>query len=455
MSLRALAAFLPAWVIGTALVVLLWPRGRERSWLLACVLGGGLGLGATSLVFFAWGILGGEDTRVYFGLEGVMALGLAGAAGFRLHQQRIRLEPGSRGPWIVSLAVALGLAVLLAVHYRYALVWPQGSYDGVVIWNMRARFLYLSEGDWGPAFSPLLNWKIHPDYPLLLPMTVARLWSAAGSLNPPISIYAALVFGMGLMALLYAVLTWRLSGGSGALGLLLLAAAAQFKLSLAGQTADLPLAFFFLAACILVDHGIKEERGGFLALGGLAAGLAAWTKNEGQLFVLVCLGVMAVALRRKPRLVAAWFSGALPALAAVMFFKLHLAPVTDLFQGQSAANYLERLLDGERYVLIAREAGRAWLFSSAPLVLLAGLWLVAREPERWPVLTPAAALWGLTWLGYIGIYLITPHDLAWHLSTSVDRLALQWLPVALYLALSSLPPAEQIVVRGLRSAEPR
>jgi hypothetical protein len=41
----------------------------------------------------------------------------------------------------------------------------------------------------------------------------------------------------------------------------------------------------------------------------------------------------------------------------------------------------------------------------------------------------------LIFLGYLVIYVITPYDLNWHLSTSLDRLILQIFPAVVYLVI--------------------
>ena len=61
------------------------------------------------------------------------------------------------------------------------------------------------------------------------------------------------------------------------------------------QYADVPLAFFILSAVLLLvlyDASERPQRG-LLVLSGLAAGLAAWTKNEGLLLLLVLPAALA------------------------------------------------------------------------------------------------------------------------------------------------------------------
>ena len=47
-------------------------------------------------------------------------------------------------------------------------------------------------------------------------------------------------------------------------------------------------------------------------------------------------------------------------------------------------------------------------------------------------------------LGYYAIYLITPYDLTWHLSYSIERIALQIFPLVAFLILSASRSPESV-----------
>lgn len=73
----------------------------------------------------------------------------------------------------------------------------------------------------------------------------------------------------------------------------------------------------------------------------MTAALAAWTKNEGMLFLVVLLSIRALMLYRRSGLKAALHSlsvmamGMLPVLILLVYFKVHIAPDNDLVSGQS------------------------------------------------------------------------------------------------------------------------
>src|SRR5262249_37244153 len=91
-----------------------------------------------------------------------------------------------------------------------------------------------------------------------------------------------------------------------------------------------------------------------LVLAGLSSGFAAWTKNEGLLFVIVVLVTYLVAKARRERWraytrdVLKLSYGLVPVLTLVLGFKLLLAPPSYL-QGKGA---IQRVTSIDRYARI-------------------------------------------------------------------------------------------------------
>ncbi|MCU0581770.1 MAG: phospholipid carrier-dependent glycosyltransferase, partial [Syntrophales bacterium] len=226
------------------------------------------------------------------------------------------------------------------------------------------------------------------------------------------------------------------------------------------QFADIPLAFFFLATLVLffLHDRFCDRQERSLMLVGLAAALAAWTKNEGLLFLFIVLlarftWVVRTIGRRRALRQTLWFvAGALPVLIVTVFFKLHLAPSSDIFSGQGLHQLLDRLTDGSRYgQILTAYVQTALTFTqgivdirqgfrfnpSVASVVLLGLYLVLMgirtQGQDRPALLTAVTTLILMLAGYFGVYLITPHDLRWHLLTSLNRLFIQLWPAAIFL----------------------
>ena len=100
-----------------------------------------------------------------------------------------------------AIAVFLPLAILAATTFAaLSAVLAHGSWDAWAIWNARARFLFLGVLDvWRDAFSPAIQWS-QPDYPLLLPLSIARLWTFIGDDTVVVPIAIAACFGAGIVA---------------------------------------------------------------------------------------------------------------------------------------------------------------------------------------------------------------------------------------------------------------
>jgi hypothetical protein len=232
---------------------------------------------------------------------------------------------------------------------------PDGEFDARSIWNVRARFLYRGGVEWRDAFAPSL---VHADYPLLLPLSVNRLWHYAGTETPLAHQLVGWLFPLATLGLLVGTLAVLRGPGQACLGGLTLLAMPLFVEIGALQYADVPLGFAMLATVSCLVLAARERAPGtrlrLLALAGLAAGCAAWTKNEGMAFALgAALAIAVLPLwgwtgpsaepRERFRDVLAFAAGLAPCFLCLLVLKLKLAPANDLFQDQQATDQLKRL----------------------------------------------------------------------------------------------------------------
>jgi hypothetical protein len=192
-----------------------------------------------------------------------------------------------------------------------------------------------------------------------------------------------------------------------------------------------------------------------LVLAGLTAGCAAWTKNEGQLFVaaVVAARLAAVVPRQGwkvfARQMVLFGLGLLPVALTLLYFKTHHAAPGDLVSGQDRGAILDRLVDLSRYRLIGRYVAdiippKAGL----PLVVLCLYFFFAgmadRRQARVSVL-PVILVVVLMPAGYLAVFVIMSQDLDLYLSTTVDRLLLQlWPLVLLSFFLCAATPEEAL-----------
>ena len=415
-----------------------------------------LGIGVTSMLYFGWLVVVGYTSRWYFVAETALgALLLAGA--WRRRQQiapLLREHPQPDRAWWLVIGGAGCITLLALGMIGYTLqVNPHGAYDAWAIWNAHARFLFRGGAAWTQVFAPFGG--SHADYPYLVPATVARLWTAAGSevlLAPALLAMLGVTVTTGLLVggvMLVADTTRAL------LATAALLSASHYVYAGSSLLADVPVSMFFLATlvCLALGSEWPSEAMGWFAVAGLCAGMATWTKNEGWLFIgvvgLVWSGVTWRDERRSAlrRTILPFVLGAAPLVVYGIIFKRTLAPPSDLTTGLSISGIATKLTDPSRYTMIASVYGTKALTYGRGIIpvlfiytVLMGIYWPA-EQRRIRIVTMLTTL-GMV-AGYTGTYLLTPHDLLWHLNSSLDRLIVHVWPSLLFgLFISTKSPGK-------------
>jgi hypothetical protein len=461
MSLIALV--LPI-LAGVVFVSLLWPdrpgrpdRGLKFS------LAVGIGYGIISCLFFIWLLCSGNaHYSAYFATECAL-LAVLGAILIARTRKRNRPlpwhpnagpSPAPRTRLLILAAFLLLMFSRIAAGLIEAIGQPSGGADAWGTWNFRARFLFRGGPNWNDL-APY-GYPHQTDYPLMLPLSVARGWRAAGVETAAVPIAIGISFTFGSVLLLFSALSFLRNPVRGFLASAVLMGTPFFIIHGARQLADVPLAFFILAAAVLfcLQDRLAVRSFAPVAMAGVACGLAAWTKNEGILF-LACIFVarwVTVTLTRGWRSwlseTARFLAGLLPVLAVLICFKLCFAGPNDLQLGR----HLAGLATPSRYYYIAKEFARQALTFGRwqefgpvpfnPVPLLAGylfcFGISLRQREVAGVATSFLALI-LTLAGYFCVFLLTPHDLAFQVTTACDRLFLQLWPSFLFICFLALP----------------
>ncbi len=466
MAIVLAAALCLTW--GYLIVASAWPRGRAMTpeLLMKFFLSVGFGLGIFSVVFFVAQWL--AITRVLIADSFVTAalLGL-----YLLRRYRSRRTDSipfataglNRPRWLYRVLSASFILSILAALYSTvlrALAHPHGDgWDAFAIWNLHARFLFLGAGaHWRDGFSTLIPWS-HPDYPLLVPAAIAHFWSYLGYDDAAVPTIIGLVFTFSTVGLLVASLAVLRGRTSAMLAGIALASTPFFVEQGASQYVDIPLSFFFLASIVLLhidreylSKPLSRQSPGWLFLAGIALGFAAWTKNEGLLFLFALLLAQVVVAAQKQRQAASdekrdqpsvplapLLLAIAPALLLIACFKHFVAPPGDLFSNPSTM--MHKLLSPARYGVIFRWYAREllrfgnWWIVPGTLALVPLYPLTSSGGFRQGDLEPRSSLLtiALTLTGYFAIYVITPNELYWHLRFSLNRLFLQLWPATIFL----------------------
>ena len=352
----------------------------------------------------------------------------------------------------LALLVAVVAVPLLAVR-RAPVDWDARS-----IWLLHADWFWAGGARAADAMGTPAFAFSHQDYPPLAPATVAAVWTLLGRDHELGQLTIAVLGASAVTAVAVA-----LHAATPAAPRLLRAVAGALTVlaayGLAGVWAtngyvDLIGAAALAAAAVLLLAGPTGRPA--TAAGAVCLGAAMLTKNEGMVagFVVACLAVAAIGWRRAVAV------GWLPVAASAGWVALTraLGAVSDL--GSSGA--LQKLLRLDADVL-----GRVWPtlrelwiwcrweLAVAALVAAAGLG-TARRLARAPLLPGALLLW-LASLGCAAAlllaYMVSPHDIAWHLRTSADRTTVA--PRLLLLVQSTLWVLVLTTLRRPDGTEPR
>jgi hypothetical protein len=456
----ALGIIIPI-IIGCAFVQAVQRGGGclpDRSRVVHCFfIGTGTGIGITSLLYFLWLQFLGAPGTSYIVAEVIVALFLVGFSAWAiLGAKNSRTSPGQKGSdpvsgfyWVITTGF-WGLLALSFLGFLFAsLNTPHGGWDAWTMWNLKARFLFLGGDQWRNLFS--VNSGLHLDYPLLLSGFIARCWTYVGDDPVVVPAVVAAVFTFSTIGLVYSALAVLRGRSQGFLAGIMLMGTSAFLREGAAQYADVPLGYYILLATVLVVlHGMENKKSS-LALAGLAAGLAAWTKNEGVLF----LAAFAVAhftttlytqgIRNYLSQLKELSYGLFPVLAVLLFFKWWYAPPSSVVLAEGVGPALEKVLQASRHIVILKYILAEFiLFGGLLLIFYWGLsGLKIEKVEISAILFPIIILTTMM-AGYYVIYLTTAHPLDWHLGTSLRRVLLQLWPsfiFTFFLAMPSWEPA--------------
>jgi hypothetical protein len=430
-------AFLTACGVGAlALIgVALSPRRLVERAALAPLVG-------AAWVGIAGATLGALGARL--GIVGLVVLSLATfAAGAARVVRAVPSEetPQPRPPRVHELALAAGGLAVAVTVCTLAVLDSYGKavaeYDGWAMWGMKARAL-ATLGSADPAvFASEAYTRLHLEYPLLLPSLNALPLELADAYGTTLVTSSMAIGVAGVLAILG---VWL---GRVRVAVLLPCVAATAAipavfLQLQTGYADVPLAMFVAAGVCAAARWLADGDGPWLALATLFLAAAVLTKNEGLLFAVAALVPLLVLAAGRRRHVL--YAGLVVLLAYApwrVYTAVHDlgAPDYDLsssFDVDFVADRLDRApVAAQELLEIALDRNRfgiALVFALA--VVVAALALGGRRVGAFAIAFAGLALAGLTW-----IYVLTPYELDYFLSTNAERVV-----VAPLLALVALTP---------------
>ncbi|MCP3920790.1 MAG: hypothetical protein GY711_35130 [bacterium] len=355
-----------------------------------------------------------------------------------------------------ALLVVLVLFVVLGVvnavqsfgHY------PEGGVDAVRMYNLRARAILRAPGFDAPFSNAGYLLTTHADYPPLVPYAVVGAYRWLGGLTAlgPVWVQSCLwIGGAGLCAVWAA----RVAGVTLATAMVALFVSPFWISNVTEQSCDVPLAFLFAAALLAWRSAMMPNgRPASALVAGVLLGSLPLVKNEGALLALA-MGLAASAWcvlcwHARRGLWARLVLGCAPPLALVVAFAA-VTPENDLVGLSSLSR-----ASWDRAAQIGRAFGKViadpMLFKGVFLVVLPLALLAlpsrirdtlrrANATRAWDAIV-TITIAGVV-CGYFAVYLVTPHDLDWHLRTSVNRVFAQIFPALALLGVSLSSTSER------------
>jgi hypothetical protein len=196
---------------------------------------------------------------------------------------------------------------------------PMWATDFLAIWGLKAKTIFLSASIPDRLFHDSFTFWSHPEYPLLLPLSLASLATIVGKFDDQALAILYPAVEAATLFLLFGHLRRRVSFPAGATAAVLAAFCFPLYRAANAGTAEVPLAFaLVLAATAFLDASEQDTGSARLRL-LIASHLCASLKQEGALFA----GLLAVALligwlaRRGP-------SSPIPALCLLVPVALHV-----------------------------------------------------------------------------------------------------------------------------------
>ena len=422
-------------LLGYFITSLLWPSSLSP--ISAIAFAPAVGIGLCSLIFIIFRRPMFVAEVALFLILGTAWLILRGYSWSGLSLIRAWRPPAAF--LLLALAVGMVLSYCMIRVERS----PHGDGDAIAIWNSHARYLYRD----GPSWRKTILNTFHPDYPLLTAATVARLWRYMGKEIPDAAGSLGILYTLTAAGILVGTLAELRTGRRAALFTLILLGTPFYVDYGVSGSADVPLSLYILAtiALLCLHSNAAPDEQGLMVLAGFTAGCAAWTKNEGQLFIVAVLVALSGTVFRKTRdtirRCGAFVAGmALPALV-LLWFKLTIAPPNDIMGGATVGNVVPKLLTPERYLTAWTEFGsNFWSFGNwivNPIVLL--LVYVALQRLDRKMLVNEGWLQGVSicvilLAGYFAIFIIGAADVRLAIESALPRLYLHIWPAFLMLA---------------------
>ncbi|NWJ45762.1 MAG: hypothetical protein HXX08_07775 [Chloroflexi bacterium] len=341
---------------------------------------------------------------------------------------------------LISIILVGTLGALLVLQ----LSLPLYAWDVTAIWFQKAKHFYFFGGiDYSLVFD-----YSHKDYPVAYPLIVDAFYLIGIGFNDQLALGINYLFLLAACGLFYGFFRNKLPIWAAlALPLTMLLMPPVYTMNFDRYYvayADFPLGVVVLFYAVAFTSWVESEQASHLALTLIALALAGSMKNEGITFTLLgLLSIGIVLLIRYRQILSLLKSVRIMIVASILLFsilgwnfytKLNKFE-TDISIGFNPDRFFEQL--PERYDTIVKMIGSELAsdvrYVGLGVMLLLGFasLFATRNRLSLALVLLWLVLWGQAAI-YIAIYVITPLDIRYHISSTLTRLLTHLIPLAIF-----------------------
>jgi hypothetical protein len=324
-------------------------------------------------------------------------------------------------------------AFFILAYSALALLSPAVGWDARSIWLFHAKRIFL-ENNLFAQMDGYLVWS-HNDYPVIIPSFSASLANIVGGWNEIFPKSASIIFLFPALTAISAIIASRFK-----VAIMLIFLIVVSNKCIANGYMDAVFAVYALLSVyafgFALNHDNLHQRSAtlFLLCSSLSLSVLVLIKNEGMMVIAgILCGAFIFSLMQKRLLPLAYavFISVLPLilLAAWKYICKSNGISNDLLSSDLAATLRHRLSNMDEMLFIVKMIFfKPWMF----FVLAASLVLVKLKKTDENFFIVLFCLFYISFL--ITAYVTTPHDIIWHIKTSLKRTI---MPVSLlsFLAL--------------------
>lgn len=333
---------------------------------------------------------------------------------------------------MVSFIFTIIISVLLIAFH--IIKEPEGSWDAMFIWNFRSKFFFMLSQmnlDWRTFYNPVMDWT-HLDYPVLLPVYNYVNHLISGIYNNLINLLTAIIIALAVItSLIGGVKEFRGINNALIAGIVLVCSKAFLWESMT-QCADVILSLLILNSFITLFLYEKYKDNSYLFFAFFFASSCAFCKNEGILFFILFFILSLFFVENKNKKII--FTAILLPLLCLIYTKLFLYGKSDLAENQSLNIIISNLFNINRFqTIMINYLNNLFNLLVPVFVLILALFTGLTKEKQYNSLKKMLLfLFAFVFIGFLIVYMISPRDLIWHLTTSSMRLCVQYIPLMIF-----------------------